>query len=161
MSDIPKARDVADPIYKIVLVGEAWGERTVLIDEEDWPRVSPYTWCVFRQEDGRFRVMRKDPKYGTVLLHRFILQLTKGDGTIVDHINENTLDNRKENLRLVSKRGNALNSYRSKSARIIERHGNRYRVRPFVNGVRINLGSYTSEEEALEVVRRYRNASSV
>lgn len=43
----------------------------------------------------------------TILLHRFITNTAKG--MVVDHINKNTLDNRKSNLRVVTQSQNAMN----------------------------------------------------
>lgn len=40
------------------------------------------------------------PKYNSLLLHRFIVSAKKND--TVDHINHNTLDNRKSNLRVTN-----------------------------------------------------------
>jgi hypothetical protein len=76
-------------------------------------------------------------------------------GNVIDHVNGDGLDNRKVNLRIVSKRMNALNSNRTFTALGIERHGNRWRVRPFINGLRVNLGSFASYEEAVETRRKY------
>jgi HNH endonuclease len=142
---------------KMALVGEAWGEHVILLDSEDYDRVAQYTWCVIRR--GRlFHAMRKVNHFNTVFMHRYILGLKFRDGKIVDHINGNGLDNRKENLRIVSPRDNALNSDRSRNARLVEKHGNRFRLRPYINGTRINLGSFPTEEEALEALQRYRSA---
>ena len=141
---------------KIALVGEAWGEQTILLDEEDYDRVAQFTWCVIRR-GLLLHAMRKVNDY-SLFMHRYILGLVPADGKIVDHINGNGLDNRRENLRIVGKRENALNSDRSRNARLIERHGNRWRLRPYVNGIRTNLGSFASEEEALAALQRYRDA---
>ena len=46
-------------------------------------------------------------------LHRFLLGLSSGDDRVGDHINGNTLDYRRKNLRSVSP---ALNSYNRKGA---------------------------------------------
>jgi hypothetical protein len=79
-----------------------------LIDDSDAEKVRAFNWTA--QKIGHhFYVTRKDAKNKTVLLHRFILGVTDRD-RIVDHINQNTLDNRKENLRLCDKRLNGLNS---------------------------------------------------
>lgn len=141
---------------KMALIGEAWGEQTILLDEEDYDRVAQFTWCVIRR-GLLLHAMRKVNDY-SLFMHRYILGLVPADGKIVDHINGNGLDNRRENLRIVGKRENALNSDRSRNARLIERHGNRWRLRPYVNGIRTNLGSFASEEEALAALQRYRDA---
>lgn len=44
-----------------------------------------------------------------VTLHRFVIGCVPGDGKIVDHINGDGLDNRRENLRFVTKSQNAQN----------------------------------------------------
>lgn len=143
--------------FKIALVGEAWGKQTAILDEEDYERVIQFRWCAIRRRAGLYHAMRKDKRFNTVFMHRFILGLSYKDGKIVDHINGDGLDNRRCNLRIVSARENALNTERSRNAKIIEKHGNRFRVRPYVDGTRINLGSFSSEEEALAILRNFRD----
>lgn len=57
----------------------------------------PYALCT-HQRDGKERSVR---------LHRFIMEAPRG--IEVDHINHDTLDNRRENLRLVTKSQNQQN----------------------------------------------------
>jgi hypothetical protein len=47
------------------------------------------------------------PNYRTVLLHKFITGVY--GKTHIDHINNNTLDNREVNLRIIDKSNNAIN----------------------------------------------------
>lgn len=51
-------------------------------------------------------------RYYTLGLHRFLLGVSYGTPGVVDHTNQNHLDNRKENLRLVNHSVNAHNSSR-------------------------------------------------
>lgn len=77
-----------------------------IIDKEDYEKVKNHRWCL----SGRYfsSGFIKNWKYGTYGLHRVIMDCYDKN-FIVDHINRNTLDNRKENLRVVSKSQNAMN----------------------------------------------------
>jgi hypothetical protein len=74
----------------------------VLIDDEDADRIMSLKWFV--NGNGREHIYFGHRVFeGTnIRLHRFIMGCVKGDGRIVDHINGNTLDNRKSNLRFVT-----------------------------------------------------------
>lgn len=86
----------------------------VIIDEDDYKMVSSYKWYVKRCKNPNLiyfsanlpTVNGKQPK---LWLHRFIMKCYTGDGRVVDHINRNTLDNRKCNLRVVTDYENSLN----------------------------------------------------
>lgn len=93
-----------------------------LVSPEDFERVDAYTWHLKRKTDKptelyaqtRIRLGRgrKAPKQ-TLLMHRFILGAERGQQ--VDHINGNPLDNRRENLRIVSNSQNQQNIRHSKN----------------------------------------------
>src|SRR4051812_46209749 len=53
-----------------------------------------------------------DGNKGTVAMHREILGLTYGDGKIGDHVvSENTLDNRRSNLRIADPSQSSVNQH--------------------------------------------------
>ena len=81
-------------------------------------------------------------------LHRLILNAKKGE--IVDHINHNKLDNRKENLRIVTKQQNAQN--RKKQCGVFKRNDSgKWQAQIMVNYKNIKLGCFNTYQEALEV----------
>ena len=67
------------------------------------------------------------------LAHRVIWEMHNGKipkGMQIDHINRNRLDNRIENLRLVTHQQNCWNSnnYGSSNVKNVHKHGNKFRV---------------------------------
>jgi hypothetical protein len=66
------------------------------VSEEDAPLLSKFTWY---QTDKGYAATSISG--ATVLMHRFVMD-AKGRNNIVDHINGDRLDNRRENLRIVS-----------------------------------------------------------
>ena len=124
---------------------EASGE--VLIDTEDVERVKQYKWYISIRKSKLYC-------YGTVqgkkiALHRFILNTTN----VVDHINGNSLDNRKSNLREVTAEQNCYNKKIANKffAGIIKT--NYKREKPYMvffthKGKELFLGSFPTYEEA-------------
>jgi hypothetical protein len=88
-------------------------QHEVLVDTEDYYRVDKGgKWYVNknnRSDDLRyvFRKIKVNGKWTTESLHRFITNTPKG--LVVDHINHNTLDNRKTNLKPCSHAENMRN----------------------------------------------------
>jgi hypothetical protein len=80
------------------------------IDSEDLERVSQHNWYAAtnrNSKNGNRQYISTRIGGKTVYLHRFIMNAPKGQD--VDHINHDTLDNRKDNLRIVSPQENNCN----------------------------------------------------
>ncbi len=91
------------------------GGELALIDDEDYPLVSQHRWMIGKSGDRPpkiyvVRYMRNSltGKMDTLRLHRVILGAVAGQS--VDHINGNTLDNRRCNLRFCNDAQNQQNS---------------------------------------------------
>lgn len=78
------------------------GER-FYIDLEDYEKIKDICWSY----SGNYVIGKEDGKH--IRLHRLIMNLSSEDKRVVDHINHNTLDNRKSNLRIVNRSQNAMN----------------------------------------------------
>ena len=84
------------------------------------------------------------------LLHRLIVGAPAG--AVVDHVNGNTLDNRRCNLRVCSQTENTLNRRMHRNNRLgvkgVYKSRNRFCAQIRVGGKKLNLGSYRTVEEA-------------
>lgn len=83
------------------------------VDDEDYEWLSQWKWCAMSKgprSKGFYacRQTRDKGKKTTLLMHRAILDTPKGLDT--DHINNDGLDNRRENLRAVDRTQNNYNS---------------------------------------------------
>lgn len=81
-----------------------------IIDAEDYPKIKDFRWS--HAKNG-YAISRKTDHGHMHLLHREVLGL-KTERIVVDHLNGNPLDNRKENLRICSQEGNTANAVVSK-----------------------------------------------
>lgn len=81
-------------------------DKVALVDDQDsW--LDQYEWYAFGDNNKRERwcAVRKHDR---ALMHRLILNAP--EGLVVDHINRNALDNRRNNLRLCTRSQNCMNS---------------------------------------------------
>lgn len=108
----------------------------VLIDKEDYIKNSETRWFVSNGYCCN--------SYGNVF-HRLIMNAQIGQ--IVDHINGNRLDNRRNNLRFVTASQNGQN--RKVKGITYDKKRKKWNANIVVNGKRYYLGRYQTEEEAL------------
>ncbi len=76
-----------------------------LVDDDVYEWASSRKWCTAKMRGVPYAV-RKGPNGNNIYLHREILQGTK----FVDHIDRDTLNNQRDNLRLVTRSQNKLNA---------------------------------------------------
>jgi hypothetical protein len=120
-----------------------------LLDVEDIEKCFKYTWCV----DGNGYLVANVNGGHNARLHRFVLGLKKDDDVKVDHINGNTLDNRKCNLRVCTTAQNGKNIKKkinntSGYPGVRQVPSGKYQARIMVNRKEINVGRYDTFVEA-------------
>ena len=88
--------------------------QVALVDDDMYHELIKWKWyAIWNKNTDSFYVARKIPKIGIyprkiLRMHRFIMDAP--DGMVVDHINHDTLDNRRENLRVCTNSQNMMNS---------------------------------------------------
>ena len=84
--------------------------KTTMVDDDIFEIAKDFQWGVFKK--GKYLYAVSYPKNKRIFLHHLVAGKPK-KGFVVDHINHNTLDNRRENLRVVTLLQNRLNSKKS------------------------------------------------
>lgn len=132
-----------------------------LIDDEDFALVSQHKWRAKpEKKTGSFYAIRTSYKgrQHSIYMHRLVLNAPDGMG--IDHINHNPLDNRKENLRLVTVAQNQHNAKVRKDNKTgfkgVAMTGNRYRACIKRGGKQIHLGTF---ENATDAAKAYNAAA--
>lgn len=126
--------------------------REAIVDAADFDWLSQWTWSV--SGNGYVRryecIPGKSPK--TILMHR---QITGApDGSVVDHANHDTLDNRRANLRVCQQwqnTGNRVVGARNQSGYVGVfplPNGKGWQARIRIRGTLLNLGSFRTTIEA-------------
>lgn len=114
----------------------------------DYERKKSHEWTVRKINNGYYACMPQG-----ILLHREIMKPLPG--FCIDHINQNTLDNQRSNLRVTSYSVNRLNSKINSNNKTGERNitltGDVYRVMFRRNKHTLHAGSFKTLEEAIKV----------
>lgn len=99
-----------DDCYEIII---SFKDTTVscYIDKEDKEKVSEYSWRISQKKNKYYVVTGQAKNKGLLYLHNFLMHKNSHeDGEEVDHIDGNSLNNRKENLRIVPRIDNITNT---------------------------------------------------
>lgn len=120
-----------------------------IFDIDDYEKVKKYHW--YEESNGYIRSSGKK-KEDRFHIHRLIMGFPEGMN--IDHINHNTFDNRKSNLRVVTASQNAMNRIKSSnntsgiSGVVWVKNRNKWKSQIKLNDQLIFLGEYDKFEDA-------------
>jgi hypothetical protein len=122
-----------------------------IVDDDDFEWLSRFRWRAHKpsgKKPGPFYALTG---YKGIAMHRMITNCPKG--LMVDHINRNSLDNRKSNLRICTHRENVMNkkpllTKRCKSKYLgvdWNRSGKKWVARIGFDKKKVHLGTFSTE----------------
>lgn len=153
----------SDLSYRLISISKG---QIAKVSTVDFAYLNQRTWSANWSKGSQayyaHRSEKIDGKMRTIKMHRLIMGLVHGDGKVVDHINHDTLDNRRENLRVCTHKENMQNinpSKRSLSRTLSIRKSTRgtffaggplgkFGARIRISGQYKHLGCADTEEEA-------------
>ena len=129
-----------------------------VVDDADYAWLNQWKWTAAKYLNGNFYAVRYSPmkkgKHYQISMARLILGLERGDKRQADHIYHNTLDNRRDNLRLCTIQQNHMNQKPSlKSSSRFKGVGwhkmaKKWKASIKISGKSKHLGNFTKEENA-------------
>lgn len=133
------------------------GNAAATVDDADVPLVSSYVWSVERRGGKAYAVCYLDAADLTrkVLMHRIIMGAKRGE--LVDHVNGDSLDNRRTNLRLCTVAQNGMNRRKQRTRAATasrfkgvswDRSNGIWRARIVLKGKQHSLGNFRVEDDA-------------
>ena len=132
-----------------------------IIDAQDIEAVSARNWhavCLSANHVYAASNIRTGEIFKQISLHRYLMQSSSGN-TEIDHVNGNTLDNRRVNLRPVTRSQNRMNavcrcdSLTGLKGIQFEASRGTWKVRIGLNKKSFHIGRYKTLEEAVEARR--------
>lgn len=141
----------------LLIYHDKHGLLVFIIDKEDAERVKRHKWVIQKctHSDSPFpKFYARTSDSSSILLHRFVVDAEKGE--VVDHVNKNTFDTRKENLRRTTYSINNFNARLRRKNRsgftgvFFAKHINMWHAYIHKDKKRYNLGYFKTKEEAVE-----------
>ena len=123
--------------------------KVVMVDDEDYDMLMQWHWCA--SGTGHKYAARKS-KHRVIYMHRLITNAPKG--MVVDHIDHNTLNNTRANLRVCTSSQNNMHrkpmyGHDLKGVYYLK-HINKYEAKISKDGHNENLGYFATAETAAQ-----------
>lgn len=137
-----------DNYAEIIIKSKKYGEHKALIDLDDVEKCKKYNWCL--KYDKTLKNFYLHNSKG-LTLHRFITDCPKNK--VIDHLNHNTLDNRKENLRICTDLENLQNKKSNTSGHVgvsYYKRDNTWEAFITIKGHKNFLGRYKDINDAIK-----------
>lgn len=133
---------------KIKINSPKYGLKFVLIDIEDIEKIKNIHWFIhyYKLNNSFYADSTKNDK-----LHRYITNCPKNK--VIDHINHNTLDNRKFNLRICTRIENNRNKKNNTSGHVgvyWDKTKNKWTAQIMINYKTIFIGRYEDINDAIQ-----------
>jgi len=134
--------------------------QVTIVDNDDFEYLNQFKWCAkWHQYTLSFYAVRcsynqETKKQKLIPMHREIMQPSAG--MVVDHINHDTLDNTRKNLRVCTQSKNRMNSGKQKNNTsgvkgvCWHKRDKKWRADISINGKRKHLGNFSTKEFAYE-----------
>jgi hypothetical protein len=140
---------------EIIILDKNHNEKIrTLIDLDDVDRVKNIKWGCINNRNKNFYIETSNKSVSNRRLHRFIMNAIEGE--YVDHINRNTLDNRKCNLRICTNQQNICNCDLPKNNKsgckgvYWSKDKNKWTVQITINNKTKYIGRYDDYEQAVK-----------
>lgn len=129
----------------------------VELDDDDHEKYKGFRCFPATPKKGRYRYAQIRLNGKTQYLHRVIMNAPKG--ALVDHIDRNTLNNQRSNLRLVTPHGNQMNArgrLNPSGFSNVRSMGKQFQGRVKVMGEKISVGCFDTAEKAWNAVVQFK-----
>ena len=123
-----------------------------IVDDADFEELSRHRWCAhWNPHTNSFYAVRNirlpDGKRATERMHRAVLSLEYGDRREVDHLNHDTLNNHRTNIRIATTAQNQHNRRQVKGY-CWDKSTQKFLAQIRVNGISKHLGRFDAPAEA-------------
>lgn len=140
---------------KYAFIKLANSDEEMICDKEDLYKIENFRWRLSHKGYARC-VITINGKRRTVFAHRFLIGAKKEE--IVDHINRNRLDNRRENLRIVDIKASSINRCLKKGNKTgyagVYKNNDCWTAKITKDGKWVTIGRFNTFDEAVDARRK-------